>query len=194
MESLTNTWQTWELPPGPANRKVELDMGCGKGRFTTELAHRYPERLVICNDVMSDRLRILEKRSIREGLSNIRVLRAASLALVAYQLPAAAIDRLHLLCPDPWPKKAHLARRLVCTDFLCRVARILKPGGVFHLSTDYTPYFEDWKRMFAQLQQFYVPFPEGIADVADIKTDFELHWNAQGLPVQHVAYRVRKDG
>ena len=192
MESLTNTWQIWKLPEGPADRKVELDMGCGKGRFTTTLAHRYPERLVLCNDVMSDRLRIVEKRGIREGLANLCVLRAASLALVSYQLPPCSIDRLHLLCPDPWPKKHHLARRLVCTDFLCRVPRILKPGGVFHLSTDYVPYFEDWLRMFEQLSHLYEPFPEGIADVTDIKTDFELLWNSKGTPVQHIAYRVKR--
>ena len=191
MDSLTNTWGIWELPEGPADRKVELDMGCGKGRFTTTLAHRYPDRLILCNDVISERLRLVEKRGIREGLTNLRVLRAASLALVSYQLPPQSIDRLHLLCPDPWPKKSHLARRLVCTDFLCRVPRILKRGGFFHLSTDYVPYFEDWLRMFAQLAHLYEPFPEGIADVADIKTDFELLWNSKGTPVQHIAYRLK---
>jgi len=191
MDSLTNTWAVYELPEAAKGRPVELDMGCGRGRFTVALAARYPERYVLCNDIISERLRQVERRAIHGGAPNLTALRASSLALVSYQLPPQCLDRMHLLCPDPWPKKSHTIRRLVCTDFLCRVPRILKKGGVFHLSTDYEPYFEDWKRMFAQLSELYEPYPEGIADVADIKTDFELKWNAVGKAVQHIAFRVK---
>ena len=120
-----------------------------------------------------------------------RPLRATSLALASYQLPPHCLDRVHLLCPDPWPKKSHTARRLVCTDFLCRMVRVLKPGAIFHLSTDYDPYFQNWLQIFQNLQELYEPAPQGIQDMADVKTDFELHWNAQGKEVRHVCYRVR---
>ncbi len=190
MQSLTNTWGILPLPGGPS-RRVEMDMGCGKGRFTVELARRHPESLVLCNDLISERLRIVEKRAARAGLDNLLALRATSLALVSYQLPVHCLDRLHLLCPDPWPKRGHVARRLVCTDFLCRVVRVLKPGGIFHLSTDYEPYFEDWLRLFQNLEGLYEPCPDGNADMADVKTDFELHWNARGTEVRHVCFRVR---
>ena len=191
MESLTNTWQILSFPAGSAGKRVEFDMGCGKGRFTVELARRYPDSVVFCNDIISERLRIVERRAKRAGLENLYALRATSLALVSYQLPVLCLDRLHLLCPDPWPKKSQTARRLVCTDFLCRVPRVLKKGGVFHLSTDYTPYYEDWLRMFGQLTDIYEPAPDGIEDMADVKTDFELKWNAMGQEVHHICYRVK---
>jgi len=191
MDSLTNTWAIYSHPAFGSGQPVELDMGCGRGRFTVALAARYPERHVFCNDIISERLRQVERRAAHAGAANLTALRASSLALVSYQLPPACLDRIHLLCPDPWPKKSHTIRRLVCTDFLCRVPRVLKPGGVFHLSTDYDPYFDDWKRMFAQLDDLYEPAPEAIADVADIKTDFELKWNAMGQHVQHISFRVR---
>lgn len=191
MESLLNTWQILQFPDGMPRNRVEFDMGCGKGRFTIELARRHPDTLVLCNDIISDRLRIVERRALRAGLTNLHALRATSLPLVAFQLPPACLDRLHLLCPDPWPKKSHLSRRLVCTDFLCRVPRVLKVGGIFHLSTDYTPYYENWLRMFDNLSSIYEPAPEGIADMADVKTDFELKWNAMGQEVHHICYRVK---
>ena len=190
MIRLFNTWQTLELPPQAAARQIELDMGCGKGRFTVELARRHPERWVLCNDLLSARLEAVQRRAAIAGVGNLLALQATSLALVAYQLPAQSIGRLHLLCPDPWPKKRHVAHRLVCTDFLCRVPRVLKRGGVFHLATDYTPYYEDWLRMFDRLPSLYEPCPDGIADMADVKTDFELRWNAQGLPVHHITFRL----
>ena len=190
MIRLFNTWQTIELPPEAAGRQVELDMGCGKGRFTVELARRHPEEVVLCNDLLAARLEAVERRAAIAGATNLHTLQATSLALVSYQLPPLSIDRLHLLCPDPWPKKRHIAHRLVCTDFLCRVRRILKTGGVFHLATDYTPYYEDWLRMFDKLPTLYTPFPEGIADMADVKTDFELRWNALGMEVHHIVFKA----
>ena len=191
MESLTNTWQIYSSPPQWQGHPVEFDMGCGKGRFTVELARRHPDRLILCNDLISERLRIVERRAARAGLENLRALRATSLALASYQLPPHCLDRVHLLCPDPWPKKSHTARRLVCTDFLCRMVRVLKPGAIFHLSTDYDPYFQNWLQIFQNLQELYEPAPQGIQDMADVKTDFELHWNAQGKEVRHVCYRGR---
>ena len=97
---------------------------------------------------------------------------------------------MHLLCPDPWPKNRHRIKRLVTTDFIGRVARILKPGGVLHMSTDHLPYFEDWRRILA----VYPAFQEdsaAIADIADIQTDFEIQWRGEGKEVPHLAFRYQ---
>ena len=64
MESLTNTWQIYSIPPQWQGHPVEFDMGCGKGRFTVELARRHPDRLILCNDLISERLRIVERRVV----------------------------------------------------------------------------------------------------------------------------------
>lgn len=183
---LTNTYH---LHPVPAAARVELDMGCGKGRFTLALAQRYPERVVLGSDVMLGRLRRLAARGEKLGLGNLSLLRAESGQLASFQLPPASIDRLHLLCPDPWPKARHQVRRLVCTEFLCRLRRIFKPGAILHLSTDHRPYYDEWLGLLAAVP-FYCACPEGIADVCDIKTDFELQWNAMGKEVNHLCYRV----
>ena len=66
---------------------VELDLGCGKGSFTTELAKRHPERIILAADVLSGRLRKLVKRNQREGVENMRVLKAEARMLVARLLP-----------------------------------------------------------------------------------------------------------
>ena len=188
MEILTNTFHIYEPPCAPGTF-IELDMGCGKGKFCLELAERYPDRLVLASDVMMGRLSKIEKKRIRRGLDNLKLLRASNLALAAYQLPPACIDRLHLLCPDPWPKERHAIRRLVCTDFLTRLLRIMKPGAILHLATDYAPYFDEWQSMLSKIPAFSV-CPGAADDVADIKTDFELLWESQGLTVQHITLKI----
>jgi tRNA (guanine-N7-)-methyltransferase len=186
---LTGTYAVFRPFAGRDTGPVEVDMGCGKGRFTLELAARHPERHVVGVDVMIGRLRKVQKKADRRGLENLELLRAENREVVAYQLPPRLVQRLHLLCPDPWPKDKHREKRLVTTDFLCRLRRILVPGGVLHLATDHDPYFEDWQRMLADLP-FFVRDDEAIADVMDIRTDFELRWLEQGKTVPHMAFRL----
>ncbi|MCK5801875.1 MAG: methyltransferase domain-containing protein [Lentisphaeria bacterium] len=189
---LTNTYQMIDPLFGQSPRPVELDLGCGKGRFTLDLAERYPERLVLGADIMAGRLRKVSRKAEKRQLENLELLRALNLDLVALLLPPDSIDRAHLLCPDPWPKDKHRNKRLVTTYFLAKVADRLKPDGVLHLATDHKPYYEDWTRIIAELP-FFENAPDAIADVADIKTDFELLWHSEGKQVQHLAYRCRKE-
>lgn len=190
IEILTGTYQVIDLQHWATGRPVELDMGCGKGRFALELAARYPDRLVLGSDVMLGRLRKMNRKAERRQLTNLVLLRANNLDLCAYLLPPASIDRIHLLCPDPWPKKRHRIKRLVTTDFLARIGRVLKSGGVLHMATDHFPYVEHWKRTLRLLPDFRKA-PEAIQDVADLQTDFELQWAREGKQVPHLAYRFR---
>ena len=188
IDILTNDYRIIGLPDGFS--AVELDMGCGKGKFTLELARRYPERLVLGSDVMLGRLARIDSKVTRQGIGNVRLLRAESSQLAAFQLPVRSIDRIHLLCPDPWPKEKRKGRRLVCMAFLCSLARILKPNAILHMATDYRPYFDDWQAMLAKIP--WLPEAPGASDdVGDIKTDFELQWEAEGKCVWHLNRRLQ---
>ncbi|MBO0661364.1 tRNA (guanine(46)-N(7))-methyltransferase TrmB [Jiella sp. MQZ9-1] len=61
-------------------------------------------------------------------------------ALLLDWLPAASLDAVDLLYPDPWPKKRHFKRRFVNTKNLDRIARVLKPGGYFRFASDIDTY------------------------------------------------------
>ena len=187
IDILTNDYRQPFFPPQYSF--VELDMGCGRGKFTLELAKRFPDRLILASDVMLGRLRKLDLKVQKRSLANVILLRAESGQLAEFQLPPNSIDRLHILCPDPWPKEKGKGRRTVCTAFLCSIRRVLKPGGILHLSTDNVPYFHDWQTMLANLP-FFTPAPNALQDIADLKTDFELQWLAEGTPVQHITYKA----
>lgn len=194
LHQVANSYSVLDPWFGGPPRPVEFDMGCGFGRYTLDLARRFPDRLVIGSDFCISRMRKLEKRAQVLGLANVELLYANSLELVGYLLPDGCVSRLHLLCPDPWPKSRHRARRLVTCDFLSRVARILAPAGVLHFSTDHQPYLDDVQAAVASVPCFRSA-PEALADVQDLKTDFERIWNAQGKRVPHLAYvRVAADG
>ena len=90
-----------------------------------------------------------------------------------------SLDGVHLYFPDPWPKVKHHKRRIVNAGFLELVAAKLKPGGYFHLATDWVPYAESMESVFKTSTQF----SGGVIDKPDWRpvTRFE----GQGIDKDH---------
>jgi hypothetical protein len=74
-----------------------------------------------------------------DAVANIRVYDDDATQVLDW-LPDAAIDRIDLLYPDPWPKMKHWKRRFVSQANLDRFARVLKPGGLFCFASDIDTY------------------------------------------------------
>ena len=74
-----------------------------------------------------------------KGLRNIRLHHADATELLVW-LPAASLDRVDLLYPDPWPKRRHWKRRFVQDRSVEAIARVLKPGGIFRFASDIPDY------------------------------------------------------
>lgn len=74
-----------------------------------------------------------------DRLTNIRLHHGDASELIGW-LPEAALARIDLLYPDPWPKRRHWKRRFIQDDSLKRLARILKSGGELRFATDIADY------------------------------------------------------
>ncbi len=171
-----------------SNRPLEIDLGCGDGTFLTGMAAQHPERDFLGVERMLGRVDKTMRKIERMKLPNARIMRLESAYTVGWLLPGARVSRLHLLCPDPWPKKGHAARRLVNqSEFLDGLARILIPGGEFLLKTDDQPYFEDALLSFeSRPHQFTrLDWPDDAFFYPT--TDFEQSW----LHVGRVIHRAR---
>jgi tRNA (guanine-N7-)-methyltransferase len=171
-------------------RPLEIDLGCGDGSFLMNLAKEFPERDFLGVERLLGRVRKVCKKLTRRGLENTRVLRLESGYVVEWLLPEASVSRLHLLCPDPWPKLRHHRRRLVQGEFLEAVRRALVPGGEFLFMTDHEEYFQwalakvgDFGK-FEQLdwseESFFYP-----------KTDFQQLWESEGKSMFRLRCRRR---
>ena len=160
-------------------RALEIDLGCGDGSFLMEMAREYPERDFLGVERLLGRVRKVCKKIRRRGLENARVLRLDSRYVVEWLLPEASVSRLHLLCPDPWPKVRHHRRRLMQVEFLEAVRKALVPGGEFLFMTDHEEYFQWAAGKMAEFGGFEVLEWEEDTFFYP-KTDFQVQWEAEG--------------
>lgn len=156
--------------PGP----VEIDLGCGKGRFLLARASSNPDINFLGIDRMLRRIRKIDNKARRRRLANIRLMRIEGYYAVSYLIPADRIQTYYILFPDPWPKKKHREHRLFNPRFVDSLHRTLKPQGVVHIATDHLPYFDEIAAIMRGDSRFteidpFVPSPEE-------QTDFELYY------------------
>ncbi len=166
---------------------LELDLGCGRGRFLVARASAHPEINFLGIDRLLLRLRKLDRRAYEAGLTNIRLVQGDANAWIRTHLPPQSVHTCYTFFPDPWPKRRHHGRRLVSRDFVEWVDRILEPGGTIHMATDHADYFQAMQRVWDADPRFertecYLP-------TEDEETDFGLIFRAQGLPVGRCSFR-----
>lgn len=168
---------------------IEIDLGCGDGTFLLDMAKNFPERNFLGVERLLGRVRKVCRKADRAGLTNLKVLRLESLYTVQWLLTAESVSRLHLLCPDPWPKVRHHKRRLVQNPLLEALHNILVPNGEFLFKTDHDEYFE-WAAEYLDASPLFKKLPWNDDSFFYPKTDFQRQWEAEGKRLQ--AYRALK--
>jgi tRNA (guanine-N7-)-methyltransferase len=130
-------------------RELWLEVGFGGGEHTLAQVAAHPEIGLIGCEVFENGLCSLLSRLLPEGgeataplPGNLRVWDDDARVLIR-QLPDAALDRLFLLFPDPWPKARHAKRRFVHPALLPQIARVLRTGAEWRIATD-DPTYQAW--------------------------------------------------
>jgi tRNA (guanine-N7-)-methyltransferase len=117
-----------------------LEIGFGNGASLAQMAAAHPELDYLGIEVHRPGVGALLLLLEQHELSNVRVICADAVEVLKQRLPDASLDRVQLFFPDPWHKKRHHKRRILQPEFVTLVGRKLKPGGVFHLATDWEDY------------------------------------------------------
>ena len=162
------------------NHPLEVDVGCGKGRFLLARARARPTTNFLGIDRMLRRIRKLDRKIARLHLTNVRLLRMEAYYALTYLMPENAVDTFYIFFPDPWPKKRHAEHRLFNPKFMDALHRTLKRGGCMHFATDHWPYFEAVKRLFRDDSRFAEIEPFVPSD--EERTDFE-RWYIEHGPI-----------
>ena len=118
---------------GREKAEIILELGCGKGEYTLDLARRYPEKCFIGVDIKGARLWKGAKTATLEKIPNVAFLRTRIEFITAF-FASDEVSEIWLTFSDPQMKSEN--SRLASPLFLERYRKFLKPGGVVHLKTD----------------------------------------------------------
>ena len=170
-----------------------LDIGFGDGEALLTLAINNPSIDYLGVEVHEPGIGHLLLLLERAGITNVRVIRHDAVEVLEQMLPDAALDAVNLFFPDPWPKKRHHKRRLVQPGFVDQVARVLKPGGLFHVATDWSDYADHVTSVLDQSGQFASSAKPADDDLLAQRppTKFERRGRQLGHEVTDSYFRLR---
>lgn len=178
------------------NNPIILELGCGKGEYTVELAKQFPENNYLGVDIKGARIWTGAKDAFRNELKNVAFIRT-NIEMIAHFFAENEVAEIWLTFPDPQMKKT--TKRLTATNFVLAYQKFLKPDGIIHLKTDSNFMFTYTCEMVKQNE---FPVLSRIDDIyagpisnpiLNIKTYYEQQWLERNLTIKYIAFQpVRK--
>lgn len=186
-ENIRGKW----LKEYPEYKALYLEIGCGRGRFTTETALLLPDTLFVGVERVPEALIIGMERAARESIRNIRYMIGDASNLRSVFAPGEA-DRIYINFCDPWPNNGHKKRRLTHEGFLSIYKDVLCPGGEIHFNTDNDALFEF---SLEQLEKsgfalFDITRNRHENGPVGVMTDYEMKFHEQGVSINRCVARM----
>lgn len=173
------------------NKPLILELACGKGEYTVNLAKLFPETNFIGIDYKGNRIWRGAKTALEEGIDNVGFLRIQIETILEY-FDENEVSEIWITFPDPQPQDSREKKRLTNPVFLERYKFILKDGGLMHLKTD-SDFFYGYSREQIALQNLPVLkettdlYNSDLVDeVLSIKTYYERKYLAVDKSINYV--------
>lgn len=124
----------------PGKAGVKLEIGFGNGESLVKMAEQDRDFGYIGIEVHTPGVGRCLSYLHDSQLDNLRLISHDAIEVMASMIPAASIDRVFLFFPDPWHKTRHHKRRIVNEVFRDLLVKIMKPGAILHMATDWQNY------------------------------------------------------
>lgn len=160
----------WKQDVFGNDNPITLELACGTGAYTLELARRHPTRNFIGVDIKGARIWKGAKKALDENLENVRFIRMFIDHLDEY-FAKDEVDEIWITFADPYPRAGDRNKRLTSLKFLKQYQHILSDGGVVHFKTDNIDFFDYSCR---SVDQFGGVTEQRIDDIYDQKPDHPL--------------------
>lgn len=176
---------------------IVLELGCGKGEYTTGQARLRPQCNYIGVDIKGARIWRGARSAHEEGLTNVGFLRTHVDHLLRVFGPGE-VSAIWLTFSDPQIGKDR--KKLTSPLFLARYKEVLAPGGTVNLKTDSPELYQYTLEIVAehrlQLQEHsadvygeLVPRCDpAFQDVLNIRTFYEQMWLGEGKNIHYCRF------
>ena len=175
---------------------IILELGCGKGEYTVELAEKNNECNYIGVDIKGARMHVGAKMALAKGLKNVAFLRT-NIEIIDRFFGEEEVAEIWLTFPDPQMKKTR--KRLTSTFFLNLYKQFLKTDGIVHLKTDsnfqftYTSALVHLNEFEILAETYNLYESEILNETLQIKTFYEKQWLSRGITIKYIAFKLNKN-
>ncbi len=164
---------------------IVLELGCGKGEYSVNLAKMFPDKNFLGIDIKGARFWRGAKTALEENIPNVGFMRT-QIELVDYLFDENEIDEIWITFPDPQIKYKRTKHRMTNPGFLAKYKKILKPDGVVHLKTD-SEYMHGYTLGLLQGMGLTIEYAHhdvyGTTNAPKEVTDIQTYYESQYLAV-----------
>ena len=183
------------LPFADKDKKLCLEIGCGKGNFAVGTAAKDTD----CNLIAMERVRDVCCLALEKAMAcketrpdNLRFIIGDADNLDEW-FPEHCLDVLYLNFSDPWPKAGHAKRRLTHKNYLTRYKRILKEGGLLIFKTDNVGLFdfslEEFENFGLKIEWMTRDLHNSERAEGNVMTEYEKNFSEKGFTINSAIVR-----
>ena len=191
-EALRGRW----LEQFPGHRALQLELGCGKGRFTADTAAQNPDILLAAIEKVPDAMVVGMERVTERGIENVRFLDRDAINLLDMFAPGE-VSRIYINFCNPWSKNAGSNKhRLTHPRQLLQYRQLMDEGAEIWFKTDDDDLFRDSLSYFPaagfeitwQTFDLHKNEPDW-----NLRTEHEGMFSEQGIPIKALIARKGPD-
>lgn len=177
---------------------IVIELGCGRGEYTIGLSENNSSKNFIGVDVKGNRVWTGAKHAMDKQMSHVAFLRTR-VDFIDYCFAENEVSEIWITFPDPQPQQNRARKRLTNPDFfLNRYKNILKPGGLVHLKTDNTFFYEYTMEVIKEKKltlifatdDLYNNCPDGREELTNIKTYYETLFTGRGERIKYCCFKL----
>jgi len=172
-------------------KPIILELGCGRGEYTVEMAKKSPEFNFIGVDIKGARMWKGAQESLRLKLDNVAFLRCR-IEFLFRMFAQQEVTEIWITFPDPQARKPR--KRLTSSRFINMYLKMLNPGGRIHLKTDspilheYTFSLLKWNGLVPDRCTTDLYASELVDEVLSIRTHYESGFLQIGKPITYLSF------
>jgi len=192
---LKNAWNSlfWKN-----SNPIVLELGCGKGEYSVEMAQMFPDKNFIGIDIKGARFWRGAKTALENSISNVAFIRTLVEFLGSF-FGKNEISEIWITFPDPQLKSSRAKKRLTSPRFLNLYRQVLVPEGIIHLKTDSQELHEYTKELLLFNNQTILECTNDLYnsnttdEVLSIKTHYEKSYLKQGKAITYIKFQVKDE-
>lgn len=175
------------------NNEICLELGCGKGRFISNIAEKNKDKNFIAVDLKDEVLVYVKRKCEELNLENVRIL-SFDINYINEIFEKGEVSDIYLNFSTPWPKTKHNKRRLTHPRFLNKYLDVINPNSKIMLKTDHELFFLDSIEYLNEngFDILYKTMDLHNEEIENIMTEYEEKFLNKGMKIMYLTAKFNE--